>query len=176
MYISIKHAYCFLRSTQNPYPKRHLDRFSRFCTSHGIRSIYFTMSCPFPPQHCSCASGIGIPSNTCYLGPTPLIILKNIFIGSAVFAQITAESPCSLQRARPFPPKIQNCPFAWEIWTLSNTWFIGPTRFHNPNGISIGSATFAGHMTVTDRQSDHSTLVTIPYIIIFLLLLLLKMY
>ena len=28
--------------------------------------------------------------------------------------------------------------------TPSNTWFLGPTRVHNPNDISIGSAVFAG--------------------------------
>jgi len=41
-------------------------------------------------------------------------------------------------------------------------WFLGPTQVHNPNGISIGSAIFAGLTTVidqqTDRQSNHSTL------------------
>ena len=34
-------------------------------------------------------------------------------------------------------------PFPCRIWTPSNTWFLGPTRAHNPNGISIGSAVFA---------------------------------
>jgi len=29
------------------------------------------------------------------------------------------------------------------VCTLPNTCFFGPTRFHNPNGISIGSAIFA---------------------------------
>ena len=28
-------------------------------------------------------------------------------------------------------------------WLPSNTWFLGPIRAHNPNGISIGSAVFA---------------------------------
>jgi len=36
----------------------------------------------------------------------------------------------------------------------SNTWFLGPTRVLNPNGISIGSAVFVGLSTVTDRQTD----------------------
>jgi len=38
--------------------------------------------------------------------------------------------------------------------TPSNTWLLGPTRVHIPNGISIGSAVFAGITTVTDRPSD----------------------
>ena len=32
-----------------------------------------------------------------------------------------------------------------------------PALVHNPNGISIGSAVFAGLTTVTDRQTDHAT-------------------
>jgi len=38
-----------------------------------------------------------------------------------------------------------------------NTWFPGPTPVLNANGISIGSAVFAGLTTVTDRQSDRQT-------------------
>jgi len=39
----------------------------------------------------------------------------------------------------------------------SNTWFIGPTRVLNPNGISISSAVFAGLTSVTDRPTDRPT-------------------
>jgi len=39
----------------------------------------------------------------------------------------------------------------------SNTWFPGPTQLLNPNGISIGSAVFAGLTSVTDRPTDHAT-------------------
>jgi len=35
----------------------------------------------------------------------------------------------------------------------SNAWFTGTTRIVNPNGISIGSAVFAGLTNVTDRQT-----------------------
>jgi len=34
-----------------------------------------------------------------------------------------------------------------------NTWFPGPTQVLNPNGISIGSAVFAGLTSVTDGQT-----------------------
>ena len=34
---------------------------------------------------------------------------------------------------------------------------LGPPRVHNPNGISIGSAVFAGLTSVTDRTTDHVT-------------------
>jgi len=39
---------------------------------------------------------------------------------------------------------------------LSNIFFLGLTRTHNPNGISIGSAVFAGLTIVTDR-TDRQT-------------------
>jgi len=37
--------------------------------------------------------------------------------------------------------------------TPSITGFFGPTGVHLPNGISIGSAVFAGPIAVTDRQT-----------------------
>jgi len=56
---------------------------------------------------------------------------------------------------RPFPLKI--VPSHGGCWPTSNTWFLGPTRVLNPNGISIGSAVFAGLTTVTDRETDRPT-------------------
>jgi len=43
------------------------------------------------------------------------------------------------------------------IWTLSNTWFPGPTRLLNPNGSSIAVAVLAGLTSVTDRHTDRPT-------------------
>jgi len=37
-----------------------------------------------------------------------------------------------------------------RIWTPSNTWFLGPTRVHTANGISIGLALIAGMKIITD--------------------------
>jgi len=39
----------------------------------------------------------------------------------------------------------------------SNTWFLGPTRVLNSNGISIGAVVLAGLTSVTDRPTDHAT-------------------
>ena len=44
-----------------------------------------------------------------------------------------------------------NCPFAHRIWATANTCFFGPTRVHNPNGISISSAVFAQFMSECHR-------------------------
>ena len=55
------------------------------------------------------------------------------------------------------PPSQKYRHFPWGIWTPSNTWFPGPTRVLNPNGISIGSAVFAGLASVTDGRTDGPT-------------------
>ena len=52
----------------------------------------------------------------------------------------------------PFPLKI--APFHEGSGLLYNTWFPEPNRVLNLNGISIGSALFAGLTSVTDRQTD----------------------
>jgi len=58
--------------------------------------------------------------------------------------------------SRPFSPQKYSFAIACGIWTPSNTSFLGPTRIHNPNGISIASFS-VGPTTVTDRPTDHAT-------------------
>jgi len=53
-----------------------------------------------------------------------------------------------------FPPK--KFPFAWGIWTPSNTCFLGLTRLDNPNGISISSAIFAQLTAVSSGMPGHT--------------------
>jgi len=96
----------------------------------------------------------GLPSNTRFLGSIRAHNPNGISIGSALFAEMTAECPYTLQRDAPSP---QNCPFPWGCGPASNTWFHGPTPVLNPNGISIGSAVFARVTSVTDRLSDRQT-------------------
>jgi len=69
-----------------------------------------------------------------------------------------------LYNGPPFPfkiaPSLGGCwyyLFPWGLLTLSNTWLLEPTWVLNPNGISIGSAIFAGLTSVTDRQTDRHT-------------------
>jgi len=110
------------------------------------------------PKLVAMATSLGTcepPSNTWFPGPTQLVLYPSgISIGSAVFAQMTAKCPYTLQWDDPSP---QICPFPWGIWTPSNTWFLGPTRVLSPNGISIGAAGFAGLTSVTDRQTIRQT-------------------
>jgi len=96
----------------------------------------------------------GPPSNTWFLQPIQAHNPNGIAIGLAISAQMTAESPYTLQWDAPLPP--QNCPFPWGIWTPS-TWFSGLTRVLDPNVISIGAAVFARLTSVTDRQTERPT-------------------
>jgi len=94
-------------------------------------------------------------SKTCFLGPTQVHTPNGISIGSAVFAKLTAGSVYTLQWASPFPSKL---PLRIGGSGLpSDTWFLGPNQVHNPHGISIGSAVFAKHTIMTDRQTDRQT-------------------
>ena len=93
--------------------------------------------------------------NTCSLGTTRVRIRNGISIGSAVFAQLTAQSRYTSQQATRSPP--QNCLFPRRPVLPSNTWLLGPTRVLNRNGMSIGSVVYAGLTTVRDRQTDRQT-------------------
>ena len=104
-----------------------------------------------------------------------VLFSSRFYLGSALMITIILTRAVkltlnySLQWAVPFFP--QNCkgaffrgdrercrsPFAWGICTQSNTWFLRSTRVHNPNGISIGLAVFAGLTIVTDGQTDQRT-------------------
>ena len=80
---------------------------------------------------------------------------NGISIGSVVFALMTAECTYTLQWDAPSPLKIAAS--HGGSGPPSNTWLLGPTRVLNPNGISIGSAVFAGLTSVTDRALDRPT-------------------
>ena len=68
----------------SPYPKRHLDRLSRFCTAHGRESLYLTMppSLKIAPSH----GRSELPSNVL---PARVHNPNDMSIGSAVFAGLT---------------------------------------------------------------------------------------
>jgi len=72
-----------------PQPKRQIDRFSRFCTTHGRKSLYFTMGDPFP-KNCPFSWGIW---TSWFLGPFWAHNPNGITIGSGVYTQVTAECP-----------------------------------------------------------------------------------
>jgi len=82
-----------VRFHESTLASRQIDRFSRFRTAHGSKSLYFKMGAPFPnivPSH----GEVWIPSrpNTIFV-PIRAHNPNGISIGSAVFAQMTAECP-----------------------------------------------------------------------------------
>ena len=123
---------------RSPQSKRQVAWLSRFCTAHGRTSLYFTMGAPFPK--------IAFPIG----GSGPDLICDS----SGPFeptTQTTSRSVQSFLHRWPYvsltsqwdDPSPQNLPLLMGIWTPSNTWFPGPTRVLDPNGISIDSAGFA---------------------------------
>jgi len=105
-------------------------------------------------------------SNTYFLWPTQVHIPNDILIGSAVFAQLTAESPYTLQWAALFPSKL---PLHGGSEPPSNMWFLGPPHIHNPFGIVMGSAIFAGLTIVIDTYQQADRPCFVSDIVIFVL-------
>jgi len=85
--------------------KWHLDLFSHFCTAHG-RVSSGMHGRVLSAKTCSLVWGSGLPSNTCFLGSIRVHNPNGISIGSAVFAQLMAQS-CRRCHVCPSP---QNCP------------------------------------------------------------------
>jgi len=67
----------------SPQSKQQIHRFSRFCTAHGRKSLYFTMGDSFAPK-LPILMGIWTPSNARFLGHVRAHNPNSISIGSAV--------------------------------------------------------------------------------------------
>jgi len=95
-----------------PETKRHLDLFTYFSTAHcGVLS---GMSGHVLSPKIALRMGIWTPSNTWFLRPTRVHKPNGIWIGSAVFAQLTAVRRWRC-RGMPFPLKL--VPSHGGIWT-----------------------------------------------------------
>jgi len=119
-----------------------------------------TVECPYTlqwvplfPKIAPSHTGSGRPSNTWFFARIRVHNPNGISIGCAVFAQMTAECPYTLQWDAPFLLSKLPVPIGGS-GPPSNTWFSGPTRVVKPNGISIGSAIFARLTSVTDRRTN----------------------
>jgi len=123
-----------------------------FLHNHGRQSLYFTMGPLFPkiaPSH----GEIWTPSNIWLLWPTEAHNANGIWIRSAVFAQLTAEWPYTLQRAAPSTFKIAPYHGRSLPHLIILPW---APRVLNQNGISIGSAILVGFTSVTDKPTNRS--------------------
>ena len=107
---------CVLPFTHPSPDLYRLASIAVFCTAQCRDSPYFTNNGPplFPLKLPLPMGESGLPPNTWFLGPTQGLNPNGISIGSAVFAQLTAERPYSLQRAA-VPP--QSAPSRGGIWT-----------------------------------------------------------
>jgi len=85
----VKHTFWAYTS---PKPKRHIDRFSSFCTAHLRVYLYFTMGRPFPLYISPCYGGSGPHLISGSLGPYPSPQPNGILIGSAVFPVLTTAT------------------------------------------------------------------------------------
>ena len=118
----------------SPQPKRQIDQFSRFCTAHGTKSLYFTVGAPFAKSFLF-PRGIWTPILHVIPWAHPNPQPKRHLNQFSHFAQMTAECPYTLQWNAPFPLKIALS--RGGSGPTCNTWFPGPTRVLNPNSISI---------------------------------------
>jgi len=128
----------------SPQPKRHLDRFSHFCTAHGRASLYFI-----------------IGRLLTHGGPGPHLIHDSLGVSEPTtqtasrlnqpFLHSSAQGVRILYNGPPLGPSKLPLPMG-DLDPSSKTRFFGPTRVLNSNGISIGSAVFAELITVTDRE------------------------
>ena len=85
----------------SPHPKRHLDRFSRFCTAHGREFLYFTMGRPFLQKIAFSHWGCGSPSNKWFSWPIRVHTPNGISIGLSVFAVTDKPTGRQLDHSTP---------------------------------------------------------------------------
>ena len=98
---------------QSPQLKRQIDWFSNFCTAYGRVSSGMPGHV-LSPNNCPFACGIW----TCFLRLTWVHNPNGILVSSAVFGQMTAECPYTLQWDAPSPFKIASS--HGRIWIPSN--------------------------------------------------------
>ena len=133
---------------RSPQPKWQIDQFSCFCTAYGRNSLYFTMGAPFPKIARS-HRGYGPHLTHDSLGPSEPITQK----ASQSIQPFLHRRPQSVPTLYNGTSPLKIAPSHWGSGLPSNTWFPGPTRAHNPNSISNGSAVFAGLTSETDQQT-----------------------
>jgi len=99
----------------------------------------------------------GPPSNTWFPGPVQAHNANGIWIGSAVFAQMTIVDPYTLQRDAPFPTK--KLPFLMEdldLCLIDSS--LGPPKSSTQTASQSLQLFLLGSLVwQTDRLTDHTT-------------------
>ena len=136
----------------SPQPIRQIDQFSRFCTAHGRKCLYFTMGAPIH-HNCPFLCGIWTPCNTWCLGPCE------------------PKTQTARRSVQPFLHRwLQSVPILWfarfPLKIAASHGRSGPPcslgtpeSSTRSNGNSIASPVFAGITIawVTDRPTDRPT-------------------
>jgi len=146
MATSLIHSISAMSSWDSLTPKTHPTMASYHTTKVIAHKASYSKLRPQIRCHGNIPQHRWTPCNTWF--PQPKRYLDQF---SRFFAQMTAECLYTLHWDAPPPLKI--APPSGGSGLPSNTWFLGPTRVLNPNGISIGAAVFAGLTSVTDRQT-----------------------
>ena len=138
-----------------PAPKpKHVGEISVLCDSAPT----VNKCCKFQPLAAYRSGDIGLQTWTLWLYTLHTtqhgLCTWKIVTWSTHFAQLTAVRPYTLQWAS---ISLSKFPLPMGGFRPHLIWFLGPIQAHNPNGISISSAAFAGLVTVTDRQTDYTT-------------------
>jgi len=108
--------------------------------------------CVLPRGHIGTAWQIQVNGlNLCFLWPMhPIPQPKQQIDWFNRFCTAHDKKSLYFTMCDPFP---KNCPFSRGSRSLTNSWFLGWVRAHNPNGTTIASAVFAGLTSVPDRHS-----------------------
>ena len=109
---------CMLPWAPTSNPKRHLDRFRRFCTVHSRESLYFTTGCPVPPQNCRFSWG-DLDPHLIHgsLGPPK----STTQTASRSVQPFSHRGPQSVPRLYNGTPP-QNCPWIWTAIQYMVPW------------------------------------------------------
>jgi len=113
------------------------------CTAHSTESLYFPLILPLPMGYLNPHLIHIVP--WAHAHPSRQAKRHLDRFSHVCTAHGKAKLPRTLQWAAIFP----KMPFPWG--SEPHSWFLGYTRVCNPNGISIGSAVFAGLTTMTDQ-------------------------
>jgi len=144
-------------SHASPQPKRHLGRFSCFCTARGRELLSFIIARPLSAQSCPFGlfftQGIWTQSNTQLLWLTRLHIPKDISICSAVFAGLTVvtdhlsvtngQSNLTTGRITVTHGHLNGIHQVVPVCTPPNMCLLWPTRVLNPTA-SLSVQPFLG--------------------------------
>jgi len=134
----------------SPQAKRHLDRFSHFCTTH-CRVSSGTPGQVLSPKIAHVHGGSLLPSNAWFLKLTRAHNRNGISIGSAVSARLTSECRWAC-RGMPFTTKVALPVGASGPHLIRGS--LGPPGSAYQTASRSLQTFFAGLKTVTDRPTD----------------------